>query len=360
MLVKNKFAWILCVLLMLASPLMAAELPLKQEHPNHYTVQPGDNLWDISARFLEDPWYWPEIWYVNPAIKNPHLIYPGDVIKFTMVGGRPRLVVERQGGTIKLSPHVRAEELEEAIPAIPISALQPFITGDRMVSAEQWHQAAHIVAAADEHVMGAQGDLIYVRGLDQDGTDRLYGILRNRGPLVDPESGAVLGYQATHVGDAVCRPSGEPAMCTIRRSNREVLPGDRLLRVEEKALRGRFYPRPPTQAVEGVIIAVMGGVSQIGQYNVVAINRGETQALKPGDVLLVYKSGRQVVDRFDGRRDRVGLPDERVGSMIIFRTFPQLSFGLIMEATRAMSVHDRIRSPATQLPLQRAGIPAPL
>ncbi|EAR22386.1 LysM peptidoglycan-binding domain-containing protein [Nitrococcus mobilis] len=360
MLIKNAFVWVLCTLLMLTSPLMAAALPLKQGHPSQYTVQPGDNLWDISARFLKDPWYWPEIWYVNPAIENPHLIYPGDVIKFTMVGGRPRLVVERQGGTIKLSPEVRVKELEEAIPVIPISVLRPFLTGDRMVSAEQWRQAAHIVAAADEHVMGAQGDSIYVRSLGQDRTNRLYGILRKRGPLVDPESGAVLGYQATHVGDAVCRSSGEPATCTISRSNREVLPGDRLLGVEEKALRGRFYPRPPAQAVEGVIVAVMGGVSQIGQYNVVAINRGEAQALKPGDVLLVYKPGREVVDHFDGHLDRVELPDERAGSMIIFRTFPQLSFGLIMEATRAMSVHDRVRNPAVQLPLQRASMTAPL
>lgn len=342
---KNKYAWALCALLILSNPLVAAEIPLKQEHPNQYTVQPGDSLWDISARFLKDPWYWPEIWYVNPGIKNPHLIYPGDVIKFTTIGGQPRLVVQRQGGTIKLSPQIRVEDLEQAVPTIPISALRPFLTGDRMVSDQQWRQAPYIVAAADEHVMGARGDPIYVRHLSQNGANRLYSILRKRGPLVDPQSGEVLGYQAAHVGDAVCRPGGEPATCIIQRSNREVLPGDRLLRVEEKALKGRFYPKPPSQAVEGVIVAVMGGISQIGQYNVVAINRGETQGLKPGDVLLVYKPGRQVIDHFDKNHVQVDLPAERAGEMIIFRTFPRMSFGLIMEATRAMSVHDLVRSP---------------
>lgn len=342
---KNKFAWVLCALFILANPLLAAEIPLKQEHPSQYTVQPGDSLWDISARFLKDPWYWPEIWYVNPAIKNPHLIYPGDVIKFTTINGKPQLMVQRQGGTIKVSPQIRVEELEEAVPTISISALRPFLTGDRMVSDEQWQHAPYIVAAADEHVMGAQGDPIYVRRLSQDGTSHLYNILRKGDPLVDPQSGAVLGYQAAHVGDAVCRSGGEPATCIIQRSNREVLPGDRLLSVEEKALKGRFYPKPPAQAIEGVIVAVMGGISQIGQYNVVAINRGETQGLKPGDVLLVYKPGRHVIDHFSESHDRVELPDERAGDMIIFRTFPRMSFGLIMEATRAMSVHDWVRSP---------------
>ncbi|HET8701004.1 MAG TPA: LysM domain-containing protein [Nitrococcus sp.] len=342
---ENKFAWVFCALLILADPLLAAAVPLKQGHPSQYVVQPGDSLWSISARFLQDPWYWPEIWYVNPAIKNPHLIYPGDVIKFTTIGGEPRLVVQRRGGAIKLSPRIRVEELDEAVPTIPISALRPFLTGDRMVSAEQWQRAPYIVAGADEHVMDAQGDLIYVRHLRQDGTDSLFNILRKGEPLVDPESGEVLGYQAAHVGDAVCRTGGEPATCIIRRSNREVLPGDRLLRIEEKALKGHFYPKPPARAVEGTIIAVMGGVSQIGQYNVVAINRGETQGLKPGDVLLVYTPGRQVVDRFDDAHEQVALPDERAGEMIVFRTFPRMSFGLIMEATRAMSVRDLVRSP---------------
>lgn len=355
---KNTLVWLLCALLLLASPLLAAEVTLKPGHPDRYTVQPGDSLWDISAHFLKDPWYWPEIWYGNPAIKNPHLIYPGDVIKFTTVGGKPRLTVERQGGTIKLSPRVRVEELEKAVPTIPINALRPFLTGDRMVSAEQWREAAHIVAAADEHVMGAPGDPVYVRGLSQRDTNGIYAILRKREPLVDPQNAVVLGYQAAHVGDAMCGPNGEPATCIIKRSNREVLPGDRLLPVEEEALRGRFYPSPPAQPIEGLIIAVMGGVSQIGQYNVVAINRGEAQGLRSGDVLLVYKPGQQVIDRFGGARQRVDLPAERAGEMIIFRTFPRMSFGLIMEATRAMRVHDLVRSPARQ-PLQQAGRAAP-
>ncbi|MDN5849992.1 MAG: LysM peptidoglycan-binding domain-containing protein [Nitrococcus sp.] len=341
---KYMLAWALCALLILANPVAAAETPFKQGHPSQYTVQPGDSLWEISARFLKNPWYWPEIWYVNPAIRNPHLIYPGDMIKFITIDGKPRLVVQRHGGTIKLSPKVRVEELQKAVPTIPISALRPFLTGDRMVSAEQWRQAAHIVAAADEHVMGARGDTIFVRGFSRDEENR-YSILRKREPLVDPESGAVLGYQATHVGEAVCKPGGEVATCIISRSNREVLPGDRLMRVEQEGLKGRFYPKPPARPINGVIVEVMGGVSQIGQYNVVAINRGEAQGLEAGDVLLVYKAGRQVVDRFNGRHDRVTLPDERAGSMIIFRTFPRMSFGLIMEATRAMSVYDLVRNP---------------
>lgn len=344
---KNILAWALCALLLLYIPLASAEITLRKGHPTQYTVQPGDTLWDISARFLTEPWYWPEIWYVNPDIKNPHLIYPGDVLKLTTRGGKPRLVLERHAGTIRLSPKIRVEKLEEAIPTIPISALRPFLRGDRMVSAEQWQHAGYIVAAADEHVMGSQGDPVYVRHLAQNGKDGryAYSILRKGDPLVDPESGRVLGYQATHVGDAVCEPGGDPATCQIRASNQEVLPGDRLMLVEQEALKGRFTPRAPAQPVQGTIIAVMGGVTQIGQYNVVAINRGEAQGLKPGDVLLIYKKGRTVTDHFDADHDRVQLPDERAGVMIIFRTFSHLSFGLIMEATRAMSVMDMVRNP---------------
>lgn len=342
---KNLFTWALGALLILSSPLMAGEIPLKQGHPSQYTVQPGDTLWEIAGRFLRHPWYWPEIWYANPAIKNPHLIYPGDVIKLTTVDGELRLVVERQGGTIKLTPQVRVEALGTAVPTIPVSALKPFLTGNRMIAAEQWQQAPYIVAIADRHLMGARGDSVYVRHLNQDGAKALYGILRKKEPLVDPQSGQVLGYHATYVGNAVCQPEGEPATCIITRSNRAVLPGDRLMRLDEKMLAGHFYPKPPEQPVKGVIIAVMGGISEIGRYDVVAINRGEKQGLEIGDVLLIYKPGRYVTDRFNEIHDRVKLPPEQAGSLIVFRTFPRMSFGLIMEATRAISVHDLVRSP---------------
>lgn len=342
---KNKLAWALCAFFIFA-PLIAVATdgPLKNGHPKTYTVQPGDTLWDISKRFLRDPWYWPEIWYENPDISNPHLIYPGDTIKLTVVDGKPRLTVERGGGTVKLSPKIRVEDLDQAITTIPMSALRPFLRGDRLVSAEEYEGAPYIVAGADERVMGSQGDPVYVRGLP-DSAPGGWTILRKGDPFVDPDTGKVLGYEATHVGDAQLQRNGDPATFVIADSTREVLPGDRLFQSEDRVQPSRFMPRAPERSTQGSIIAVMDGVTQIGQYDVVAINRGSGDGLKPGHVLEVFKRGRTVKDRYSEEEEMVTLPDEKAGAMIIFRTYPEMSFALIMEATRAMTVGDIARSP---------------
>lgn len=331
--------------LILATALSAQDDgPLRNDHPESYTVQPGDTLWDISDRFLRDPWYWPEIWYENPDIANPHLIYPGDVIKLTTIDGERRLTVQRGGGTVKLSPKIREQSLDEAINTIPIDAIQPFLSGNRVVDAETFDRAPYIVAGADERVMGAEGDPVYARGLDHPQHEG-FAIVREGNPFIDPETGDVLGYQATYIGDAQLLRTGDPATLSIVSSNREVLPGDRLLETREDPLRSRYYPRAPMDSINGQIVAVMDGVSEIGQYNVVAINRGAEDGLEQGHVLAVYKSGRTVDDRWSDEDEEVQLPPERAGEMIIFRVFKDMSFGLIMEATRSMNVADAVTNP---------------
>lgn len=331
--------------LILATALSAQDDgPLRNDHPERYTVQPGDTLWDISERFLRDPWYWPEIWYENPDIANPHLIYPGDVIKLTTIDGERRLTVERGGGTVKLSPKIREQSLDEAINTIPIDAIQPFLSGNRVVGAETFDRAPYIIAGADERVMGAEGDPVYARGLEQP-KHQGFAIVREGSPFIDPETGDVLGYEATYIGDAQLLRTGDPATLSIVSSNREVLPGDRLLETRQYPLRSRYYPRAPMQEINGQIVAVMDGVSEIGQYNVVAINRGAEDGLEQGHVLAVYKSGRTVTDRWSETDEEVQLPPERAGEMIIFRVFEDMSFALIMEATRSMNVADAVRNP---------------
>lgn len=335
-----------CALLGLiaSGPVMADQETLRDGHPHRYTVKVGDTLWDIAGRFLSEPWYWPEIWDDNPDIENPHLIYPGDVIVLTMVDGEPRLSVERGGGTVKLTPEVRVSDLDEAIPTIPASAIRPFLEGTRVVSAEGFEGAPYVVAGADERVLGASGDPIYVRGVPED-SSRSWDLLRRGGPFIDPETQELLGYEATQVGTARLDSDGDPATFTITSSNREVAPGDRLFVVEDTELRSRFQPRIPEEPVSGVIMAVMDGVSQIGQYDVVALNRGTLNGLEVGHVMDVYRRGRTVEDRFSGDRESVRLPDERAGQLIVFRTFERMSFALIMEGTRAMTVHDIVRTP---------------
>jgi len=342
---KKKLAWALCALFLL-TPVMAVAAALKDNHPQRYTVQPGDTLWDISARFLKNPWYWPEIWYENPDIDNPHLIYPGDVIKLTYVNGKPRLSVQRGGGTVKLSPKVRVEDLDQAIHTIPMSAIRPFLTGARVVSQDEYSGAPYIVAGADERVMGATGDPIYVRKLPSNPANS-WDIARKGKPFVDPETGERLGFEAIQVGAAHLKQRGDPATFMITSINREVLPGDRLFQVKDTELRSRFYPSAPDTRINGLIMAVLNGVSQIGQYDVVALNRGRTDGLKVGNVLEIYKRGRTVKDEYasDGDKETVTLPDEKAGELIVFRVFDRMSFGLVMQGSRAMTVDDLVRSP---------------
>ncbi|PWG62230.1 LysM peptidoglycan-binding domain-containing protein [Spiribacter halobius] len=317
---------------------------LRDDHPERYTVQPGDTLWGISGRFLNDPWYWPEIWYENPEIDNPHLIYPGDVIRLTVVDGEPRLTVQRGGGTVKLSPQVREQSLDQAVQTIPISAIRPFLTGDRVVGREVLDEAPYIVAGGEERVLGARGDTVYARGLPAEPA-RGWSVVREHGAIEDPETGEVLGYEARRLGEVRLEREGDPATFRIAESLREIRAGDRLLVTEQRELQAQFTPRAPERSVEAVIVSARDRVSQIGQYDVVILNRGSVDGLEPGHVLEVFKRGREVVDRFAEDEEIVTLPAEKAGELIIFRTAEQLSFGLVMEASRAMGINDLARSP---------------
>lgn len=343
----RKLLWPL-VALLLASPLFAAEEVMRVGHPDRYVVQKGDTLWDISGRFLRDPWYWPEIWYHNPEIQNPHLIYPGDVISLVYVDGQPRLTVQhgdRVGPTVKLSPRIREASIESSIPTIPMDAIRPFLTGTRVVAPEVLDGAPYIVAGSEERVMMSATDKMYARGL-KDAPAQAYGVFRKGDEFVDPDTGKVLGVEARHLADATLVASGDPATLRVIGGNREILAGDRLLQASDEEFRASFFPKAPGVDVEGKIISVIDGVTQIGQYSVIAINRGSSDGLEVGDVLAVFRAGETVRDRHSGKRgDEITLPDERAGDIIVFRVFDEMSFALVMEANRAMLVRDAVRNP---------------
>lgn len=330
--------------LLLATSVAAAEEMLRDDHPQRYTVQRGDTLWDISERFLQSPWLWPEIWHINPDIANPHLIYPGDEIRLTYVDGDPRLTVERGPREVRLSPEVREEQLEPAISTIPMEAIRPFLNRSRVMDEAALEQAPYIVAGQDERVMASRGDNVYVRRLPADERrDANYAVVRRGDPYVDPETDRVLGFEAAYLGDARITRTGDPGTAVVTRSNREILAGDRLVETTEDAIRTTFQPSAPDGDVEGLIIDVMDGVSQIGQYDVVVINRGQAHGVAEGDVLAIFQAGREVRDDIAG--ETVTLPDERAGELIVFQVFDELSFGLVMRATRAMQAMDLVRNP---------------
>lgn len=321
---------------------------LRPDYPQRYTVVKGDTLWDIAARFLKDPWLWPQVWHINPEIPNPHLIYPGDVIVLHFQDGRPVLSLQRDSEapkglrTVKLSPQTRIEDLDRAVPTIPMSAIGPFLTETRVVGRNELEAAPHIVSSYEEHLITGAGHVVYASGM-QDPAGR-YTVVRAGQPYTDPKTGEVLGYEAIHVAEAEVIREGEPTTLRLLRSKQETLLGDRLLPYQPDPLRSNFIPKAPPQPLQGSIIDVLEGMSQIGQYHVVVLNRGERHGLEPGHVLAVYQAGAEVRDPLASRR-KVVLPDERAGVVMVFRTFDRVAYALVMEATRAMHVQDRVTNP---------------
>jgi hypothetical protein len=324
----------------------AAEDLVKQNHPARYVVKKGDTLWDIAELFLHDPWRWSDIWYVNPQVKNPHLIYPGDVLELTYVNGKPQLrVVEAGPRVVKLSPSVRVTPWDGAIPTVPIDAIAPFLSRPYVVGEGELDAAPYVVDFADEHIMGGSGMRAYVRSIDSAEPEK-FDLVRPGGPYKDAESGEVLGYEALFVGSALLKRTGDPATVFITNTEQEVTVGDRLLPVTGDKALSDFYPRPPKGQVQGAIIDVLNGVSQIGQFNVVVLDRGAADGLEPGTVLRVDQRGETIRDPVaEDRSTSVTLPDETAGLVMVFRTFERISFALVMEAERPMHVLDRVRNP---------------
>jgi len=331
----------------LATAAYADQVALKEGHPDRYVVVKGDTLWDISETFLDSPWLWPEIWYVNPQIDNPHLIYPGDVINLVYVDGKPQLRVQRGKGTFKLSPKARAERLDTAIPTIPIDAIQQFLTQPLVADQSTMEDAAYVVSSADEHLIVGAGDRVYVRGLKDDEGDRFH-IFRPGDAYLDPASGEVLGYEALYLGDATAQKFGDPATLKLTRTTREINIGDRVMPMTQEDVYAYFTPHSPDEEIEGTIISVVDGVSQIGQYQIVVLNRGTREGVDVGTVFEIYQTGELIVDQIKNKTERnanIKLPDEKAGILMVFRTFDKVSFGLIMKATSALHVGDTVRTP---------------
>ncbi len=322
---------------------------LKTGHPDEYTVKKGDTLWDISGTFLNSPWLWPEIWHVNPQIENPHLIFPGDLIKLVYLDGQPRLTVERTlkmvpgNGTTKLSPSIRVQQTEEAISSIPLDKIEAFLSRSRVVEPGVLEGAPYMLAGQQQHVIVGAGDRAYARGIfDPQFTN--YSIYRRGDAFKDPITKELLGVYAQGIGTvSVVAVEKEIATLDVVRTYEEVRAGDSLLPSEDRSVDSVFMPSAPDVDIEAQIIAVEGGVTQVGKLDVVIINRGEREGLQIGNVLAIYKAGEVVTDRVRG--GSVALPDERAGLMMVFRTFEKMSFALVLEADRALAVKDKVRNP---------------
>jgi len=328
----------------------AEPVELNPDHPQRHTVVKGDTLWDIAERFLRDPWLWPHIWKANPQIKNPHLIYPGDVISLTYNDkGEPVLTISRGKGreTVKLSPRIRERKLDRAIHTIPIDVIAPFMAGQLIVSEKELESAAYFVSAAGERLIIGANDNFYARSIK--GGGKRFSIFRKGETFMNPAPGKeedILGYEAIHVGSANLVREGDPATLRITKSNREAQIGDRILPTREEEYDSHFVPHAPDNQVTGYILNVLDGVDQIGRYSIVAISLGSREGMELGHVLAVEQAGLTIDDQVSEKRgDTVTLPDERAGIVMIFRVFDRVSYALVMKASNIIHVHDKVITP---------------
>jgi hypothetical protein len=398
----NKFLLVI-VFVVGAAVCLADTVTVNPDHPESYVVQKGDTLWDITGKFLKEPWLWPQVWEANPQIENPHLIYPGDVVSLQYKDGRPILAVRRgdkTGRYVRLSPTVRSYEKDEAIPAIPIDAIKQFLTRPLVVAEDEMNDWPYVVSSFDEHLISGSGNKIYVRGIADDDTGKRYAVYRKGKPYVNPrkDEESILGYEAIYVGDAIIEKQGDPASAIVSNSNREILAGDRLAEESEADVNANFIPTPPSHDVNGNVISVLDGVSEIGQYQVVVLDLGSNDGMEIGNVLGVYQSGRIVNDYVatkakekeeDARRivlehedtsavdrglsavandirdtkrafdktalagymgrpgaqpEKIQLPEEYTGVLMVFRTFDRISYALVMEAEGPIHVYDTVKN----------------
>ena len=350
---------------------------LAADAPDSYTIKSGDTLWAISGLFLKTPWRWPELWGMNlNDIKNPHLIYPGQVLLLERKNGMATLRVagatdtpmEQPGNTVRVSPRTRYEALADlALPTLRASAIEPFLSEPVVVDELGLKAAPRIVSAQEGRVLLTRGDRAYARGpadaplMDDQARQKHYRVFRNATPLKDPITGEILGFEAQYVGkstlirgETTAQVQGKdgkessalvPATVDIVAAKEEIRVGDRMLPEPPRQLP-TYTPRAPGAAVDGRVVSVYGSaVVNAAQNQVVAINRGSRDGMEVGHVLAILKDGARVIDKGDAARPLLKLPDERNGLMMVFRTFDRVSYALILEITEGVRVGDRIVNP---------------
>jgi len=366
----RKLALIIGALALVASTATRAQdLVLDPNAPDRYVVVPGDTLWGISGRFLKDPWRWPQLFELNKdQIRNPHRIYPGDVIVLDRSAGRARVVASQ---TVTLSPRARVEPLETtAIPSIPAATIEPFLSQPLVVDQVTLDGAARIVAAEENRVVVGAGDKAYARGIPSGGSE-FWQVFRPGSTLVDPDSKEPLGYEAVYLGEArVVRP-GEVSILEIVKSNQEMYIGDRMF-ASPKPSFVTYVPRPPEKPIAGRIISAYSGLAEVGSNAIVTLNKGARDGVEVGHVLAVFRSPESTTQlRYNpepmsgfrnsavyGRQGPTGsdngisaplpetnLPPERHALVFVFRTFEKVSYALVMQSTATVYVLDAIRNP---------------
>jgi LysM repeat protein len=325
--------------------------------PKQYVVKRGDTLWGIASTFLKDPWLWPEVWVINPQIPNPHLIYPGDTLALAYGANGAPYVTVSQAGAVRLDPRLRSTPFESAIPAVSYGTIAAFLSKPTLLTEDQIRKAPYIVAFRDMHQVAGSGNEVYVKNLSAEENAR-FNVMHVGTELRDPDDGKLLGYMGVYTATALVRRPGDPAKAVLIDPARETLAGDRLLTANQE-VPANFVLKGPSGPVRGRILAIVDGTDLVGTYQVIAINRGASAGLEPGTMLAVdsvgdnvpdyYRNGKGIGDRTNGVGysflPRVQLPEERSGTVLVFKVFDHVSYALVVGASDVMRTGDLVVNP---------------
>jgi hypothetical protein len=308
--------------------------------PDRHVVQRGDTLWGIAGLFLKEPWRWPELWRLNrEQIRNPHLIYPGQIVYLDDFNGAPRL---RVGQPVRLSPKTYEEPVAEPIASIPHRAIDPFLSKPVVVEPGFNENAPRIVGTEEGRVYLSAGDTAYVSGVTDSATQ--WQVYRPAAPITDPETKELLGFEAEYLGEMKLVREGEPATFEVVSAQYEIGKGDRLIPVSPPTLVA-YAPRASETDIQGSVARIVGGVASTGRHGVVMLNRGANDGVEIGHVFATFLAGKVVAVRDGQKVDNFELPDERSGLVFVFRVFDNISYALVMDAKRPLTVGDRFRKP---------------
>ena len=315
---------------------------IKEGSPSEYVVQKGDTLWAIADHFLNQPWQWPKIWYNNPQIENPHLIYPNDTVILSYVNGTPQLSIGERAYE-KISPVIREIDRNEVIIPVPAKIVEDFLLSNQIRSDSESLAPPYVLGGIAGRLYAGAEDEFYVHGLPSE-TLKSYGVFRQGDSYIDPNSGEILGQHIMKIGVArVVAVEKNLATLRVIRAKTAIQRGDILLEdIKRKSVR-EMYPKPTSQVVYGNIIAVENGRNSAGAMDVVALNRGYEEGLEPGNLLGLFTKGERL--KMIETQSAIDAPDRRIGSMLIFSVYEKMSYGIILQASEQVTVATVVKNP---------------
>ncbi|MBT9521060.1 MAG: LysM peptidoglycan-binding domain-containing protein [Dechloromonas sp.] len=335
------------ILAVTAACASAAEpLTLVDNPPDRHIVVKGDTLWDISGKFLKQPWRWPEIWQMNKEeIKNPHWIYPGDIILLDTSSGSPRLKMAKRvtGQNAKIQPTVYSTPGQQVIPSIPPNVIEPFISQPLIVETNDRNSGIKITAAQEDRMLLGTGDSFYASGIPDASIEKWH-VFRKGKALKDPDTGEIIAYEAFFLGNARLIKPGEPATMRVTMAKEEMARGDELIPAPPPEII-TYVPHRPEREVAAKIMSIYGGVQEGGSTSVVSLTRGKNDGLEVGHVVALFRKRVSINIDDDGIRTTTPVPEERYGLAFVFRVFDHVAYALVVDSSKSVIIGDSARNP---------------